>query len=85
MANVFKVFVFQQRHDMLEDHGPVGIIDRSVTVVEILPQLPTRLWMELDIISFHFPLAGEHLDERADSASRKCSMWFGHTLVPHNI
>lgn len=48
----------------------------------ILPQLPNYLWIQMDILPFHFHLEAEFLDERADSASRKCAAFFGYTLVP---
>lgn len=45
-------------------------------------ELARLLWTKLDIIPFIFTLKGHSSGERADSASRKCSMWFGPQTVP---
>lgn len=63
-------------------------------VVQMSPQLPARLWWELDIVPLVFdkpledPLAqvSRHgimfVDEEADSMARKCLMFFGPSQQP---
>jgi hypothetical protein len=62
-------------------------------VIDMSPNLPSRLWAELDILPFVFdrklkaPLAeklhiGLTVDEEADSMARKCLMFFGPSGQP---
>lgn len=60
-------------------------------LVELSPQLPARLWADLDIVSLVFEMGLEYrgtvpniltVDEEADSMARKCLMFFGPTQQP---
>ncbi|OCL06746.1 glycosyltransferase family 4 protein [Glonium stellatum] len=66
----------------------------TTKVVQMSPQLPARLWWELDIVPLVFdkpleePLAQAtrrsimFVDEEADSMARKCLMFFGPSQQP---
>ncbi|KAF2143042.1 glycosyltransferase family 4 protein [Aplosporella prunicola CBS 121167] len=65
----------------------------STRVVELSPELPSRLWWELDIVPMVFEQGLEDprgqsdvgpvaVDELADSMARKCLMFFGPNLQP---
>ncbi|KAF2238617.1 glycosyltransferase family 4 protein [Viridothelium virens] len=65
----------------------------TVHTKEISPTLPSRLWLELDIVPMIFEktVGSENgtgnnefdVDEEADSMARKCIMYFGPTMQPH--
>ncbi|PQE05953.1 trehalose phosphorylase protein [Rutstroemia sp. NJR-2017a BBW] len=66
----------------------VGMTRRVAT---LSPELPSRLWAELDIVPMIFEqsldyqkLGGERVmvDEEADSMARKCLTYFGPTMQP---
>ncbi|KAL0262108.1 hypothetical protein SLS55_003545 [Diplodia seriata] len=82
-----KVLEYQKEH-----HYKFVGAGITKTLVSLSPQLPSRLWWELDIV----PLVFEHglenpngepaevvtIDEEADSMARKSLMFFGPNLQP---
>ncbi|KAK7539020.1 trehalose phosphorylase [Phyllosticta citricarpa] len=84
---ISKISEYQQEH--LYKFAGAGI---TKALVDLSPQLPSRLWWELDIVPLVFehglenlggaPKAAVTIDEEADSMARKSLMFFGPNSQP---
>ncbi|KAL1642105.1 hypothetical protein SLS58_005695 [Diplodia intermedia] len=82
-----KVLEYQREH-----HYKFVGAGITKTLVSLSPQLPSRLWWELDIVPLVFehglenpngePAEAVTIDEEADSMARKSLMFFGPNLQP---
>jgi hypothetical protein len=70
----------------VHDYRVVGVgLDTSVCDLSgSFRRLPIRLWQEIDAQGWLFSLSGSTVDERGDSAARKCVRGYSHfPSVPH--
>ncbi|GME53536.1 Glycosyl transferase family 1 [Neofusicoccum parvum] len=82
-----KVLEYQKEH-----HYKFVGAGITKTLLKLSPELPSRLWWELDIVPMVFehglenpngePIAEVTIDEEADSMARKSLMFFGPNLQP---
>ncbi|KAF2811447.1 trehalose synthase (Ccg-9) [Mytilinidion resinicola] len=90
LADYFVEKIRQYQQDHLYKFVGAGLTKK---VVQMSPNLPARLWWELDIVPLifetgleePFPKAGRRgiaVDEEADSMARKCLMFFGPSQQP---
>jgi glycosyltransferase involved in cell wall biosynthesis len=88
LADYFISSILQYQQTHLYKFAGAGITQK---LVNLSPELPSRLWSELDIVPMVFEQGletfGGHpdkttIDEDADSMARKCLMLFGPTLQP---
>jgi alpha,alpha-trehalose phosphorylase (configuration-retaining) len=83
---ISSILEYQQTH--FYKFAGAGITEQ---LVNMSPELPSRLWSELDIVPMVFghgleilgdPPGTRTIDENADSMARKCLMLFGPTQQP---
>ncbi|EKG18585.1 Glycosyl transferase family 1 [Macrophomina phaseolina MS6] len=89
LADLFVSKILNYQKDHLYKFAGAGI---TKTLMKLSPQLPSRLWWELDIVPMVFehgleepngePTITAAIDEEADSMARKSLMFFGPNLQP---
>ncbi|KAF2457081.1 trehalose synthase (Ccg-9) [Lineolata rhizophorae] len=89
-ATQFADYFITKMHEYEEEHlykfVAAGVPAR---LVKVIPQLPSRLWAELDVVPMVFERGLESdeeeqlgVDEEADSMARKALMFFGPNNLP---
>jgi alpha,alpha-trehalose phosphorylase (configuration-retaining) len=88
LANHIVSSILGYQQDHLYKFVGAGV---TKALVNMSPQLPSRLWSELDIVPMVFeqepeilgaPIDVQSVDEEADEMARKCLMQFGPTQQP---
>jgi alpha,alpha-trehalose phosphorylase (configuration-retaining) len=88
LANHIVSSILGYQQDHLYKFVGAGV---TKALVNMSPQLPSRLWSELDIVPMVFeqepeilgaPIDVKSVDEEADEMARKCLMQFGPTQQP---
>jgi alpha,alpha-trehalose phosphorylase (configuration-retaining) len=88
LANHIISSIFKYQQDHLYKFAGAGVTKRLATMS---PQLPSRLWLELDIVPMVFeqglkttgvPIDVISVDEESDKMARKCLMQFGPNQQP---
>lgn len=88
LANHIISSIFDYQHDHLYKFVGAGV---AKALVNMIPELPSRLWSELDIVPIVFehglktlggPIDVISVDEESDKMARKCLMQFGPNQQP---